>query len=183
VNRVHDPTTPLGRIVGILTLDTRAYDAVRFDPRATSEAMLIVFVTGLVASISHLDEPRFWQAAGPLVGPVLLPLEAWATAKIGTRLLGGSASDDTWVQFLRLGGFANITTLFVSLLRPIEVVDPLSGVLDWGSFAWNALIWIKAIKLVLAVSTGRAVATYLVTTLFAGMLIVLAFAVYFIAKP
>jgi hypothetical protein len=136
-------------------LDERAYDAVRHDPRATRQALILVVLVTVVNGVTRLNDPVVWQVISPFLGVLYWIVEAWLVFMIGTRLLGASVPDGDWVQLLRLSGFAQITTV-LSVLRPVEVIGP---VLYYASLLWWLVLAVKAVKLVLAIRTGRAIAT------------------------
>jgi hypothetical protein len=118
----------LRRLFGIILFDTRAFEAVRQDPRATRQSIVIVVVTQIVISIYQLGDVDLWLIAAPLLFVALWPLGAWLDFKIGTRILGASAPGCNWIQILRLTGFAQILSI-LGVVRSIDVVGP---VLDWG---------------------------------------------------
>jgi hypothetical protein len=136
-------------------LDDRAYDAVRRDPGATRQALILVVLVTVVNGVNRLDDPVVWQIISPFLSVLYWTVEAWLVFLIGTRLLGASAPDGDWVQLLRLSGFAQVTTV-LSVLEPVEVIGP---VLSYASLLWWLVLAVKAVKLVLAVRTGRAIAT------------------------
>jgi hypothetical protein len=144
----------LDRLAGILTLDDQAYETIRHDPRATRQALILVVLVDLALAATQLDRPLLWQVASQLLGVLFWVLGAWLLFGIGTRLLNAPAPDGDWLQLVRLSGFVQITFL-VDVLQPVEVIGP---VLSFLALVWGFVLTVKAVKLVLAIGTGRAIA-------------------------
>ena len=141
-------------------LDERAYDAVRHDPRATRQALILVVLVTVVNGITRVDRPVVWQLVSPVMNVMFWVISAWLLFLIGTRLLDAPAPDGDWVQLLRLTGFVQITSV-VNVLKPVDVVGPVHFVLYNAAVLWGLVLAVKAAKLVLDVGTGRAIAASL----------------------
>jgi hypothetical protein len=155
------PTRLLDRVASIVMLDGPTYEAVKRDPAATRQATLIVLVVMLAAAINELDNSILWRVVSLILGVMGWPLGSWLTFLIGTRLLGARPVRANWVQMLRLDGFVRVTSL-VTLARPVDVLGPI---LYYSATAWALVLSVKAIKHVLSVSTGRAIAISLISTI------------------
>jgi hypothetical protein len=161
-----EPVTPalysaklVDRLVGIFRFDSRAFDAVRHDPRATRQALIIVMLTGLGPVVGPGTRPSVWQVATPLLGVVCWMISALIMVQIGTRLLGALAPNDGCVQLLRLLGFVPIVSIagVVQLFGlPVPEVYLFSAFLLWGL----ALV-VKAVRHTVGLQTAPAIATVL----------------------
>jgi hypothetical protein len=150
------PTGLRDRLLGILNFDDATYDAVKIDPAATGQALLIVGGTILVGTVSRRDDPLMWQLLGPILSLLAWLFGTGLTYLIGTRLVAAPApSEDDWLPLLRLLGWTQISSLG-GLLRLV----PTFGVLLSGlASLYGLLLDITAIKTALGVSTKRALAT------------------------
>jgi hypothetical protein len=150
------------RLVGIFRFDSRAFDAVRHDPPATRQALIIVVLTGLGPVVGPGTRPSVWQMATPLLGVGCWIMSHALMIRIGTRLLGTPAPDDGWVQLLRLLGF--VPTVAIA-----AVVAPALPVPDVYVFAlallWGLALVMKAVRHTLGLQTAPAIATVLLAEL------------------
>jgi hypothetical protein len=151
------PTGLRDRLIGILTRDDATYTAVRDDPAATRQALLIAGGTILlVGTISRWDRPLVWQLVGPFLSLLGWLVGTWLVYLVGTRLLAAPApAEDDWIPLLRLRGWTQLSSL-ATLLRLVPTIGfLLSGVAS----LYGLVLDITAIKVALGISTGRAIAT------------------------
>lgn len=152
------------RLVGITFFNTRAYEAVRHDPRATRQALFIVMLTSLGSLGPALrgTRPSVWQLATPFLGVVCWVISAWLLVRIGTWLLRTPAPIDGWRQLLRLLGFVPIAALAGVILPTLTAPDGYAYAI---SLLWGLALVVKAIQHVLGLRTAPAIATVLLTEL------------------
>jgi hypothetical protein len=149
----------LDRVIGVVTLDDPTYRAVKRDPAATRQALLLIGLTTLLGTVARFDDPLPWQIVAPLLVVAGWFLSAWLTVRIGTRLLG--APDGDAAELFRLLGYTSVTGIG-SALRPLPIIGPL---LNYPLMAWGLVLEVKATKVGLEFRTGRAIATYLLAEL------------------
>jgi hypothetical protein len=159
----------LERVADVLTLDDRTYEAIRHNPRATRQALILVFLATAGAGVTRLDSPVVWQLVSPVLSVLFRVIGAWYLFLIGTRLLDAPAPDGDWIQPLRLTGFVQVTSL-VKVLKPVDVVGPLHFVLYIAGVVWGLALAVKAAKLVPGVGTRRAIAESLLVRMPLGAL-------------
>ena len=147
----------MNRVIGILMLDDPTYQAVKRDPVATRQALLLIGLTTLLGAVARFVHPLPWQLVAPLLAVAGWVLSTWLTVLIGTHLLG--APDGDAEELFRLLGYTAPTGIG-SALRPLPVVGPL---IYYPLLVWGPVLEIKATKVGLEIRTGRAIATYLLT--------------------
>ena len=160
-------------MIGVFTLDDPTYRAVKRDPAATRQALLLIGITTLLGTLARFDDPLPWQLVAPLLVVAGWFLRAWLTARIGTRLLGGPDGDAP--ELFRLLGYTSATCIG-SALRPLPVIGTL---LYYPLMAWGLVLEVKATKVGLEVRTGRAIAVYLLAELLGTALFL---SVYFLFR-
>jgi hypothetical protein len=155
------------RAVGITFFNTRAFNAVRHDPRATRQALFIVVLTSLGSLGPALrgTRPSAWQVVTPLLGVVCWITSAWLLIRIGTWLRRDSAPIDGSRQLLRLLGFVPVAALAGVILPTLTAPDGYAYAMYAISLLWGLLLVVKAIQHVLGLRTAPAIATVLLTEL------------------
>lgn len=105
---------------------------------------------------------------GALVGWALY---AWIAYVVGTRVLRGAETEADWGQVARTLGFANVPRFLLLL----AVIPGLAGLVALVVLGWVLLATIVALRSALDMSTGRAIATAIVSWLAEALLIGLLF--------
>jgi hypothetical protein len=141
-------------LIGVITLDDPTYRAIKRDPAATQQALLLIGITTLLGTVARFEAPLPWQLVAPLLAVAGWVLSAWLTVLIGTHLLG--APDGDAPELFRLLGYTAPTGVG-SALRPLPVIGPL---IYYPLMAWGLVLEVKSTKVGLEVRTGRAIATY-----------------------
>lgn len=152
-------TTFTHRVLGAALLDSRVYEEVEADSRATRQAVALVVLTGLAGGIGLLG---FGGVQGPLsivVGVIaaLVGWMAWAALiyLIGTRFLPEPQTRADVGQLLRTLAFASAP----GLLRVLGVVPFLGFPMYAVASVWMLAAMVVAVRQALDYrGTGRAVA-------------------------
>lgn len=147
------------RLRGAALLDARTYEEVESDRAALGQAVLVVVLSALAASVAPAVAFRGWgllAAVAAALGGWLL--WTWLTYLIGTRLLPAPATHSDWGQLLRTTGFASAP----GILRVLGVI-PLLGWLVYLVVAlWMLAAYVVAVRQALDYrSTWRAAAVSL----------------------
>lgn len=148
--------TLVERMVGAALLKETTYEDVEHDTAATSAALLVVILAALANGIGGIREGGF---IGLIVG-VISAIFGWAIYAgiayyVGSRLLATSETRATWGQLLRTLGFAQAP----GLLNILGILPVLGGLLRFIVSIWILVATIVAIRQACDFSTGRAVAT------------------------
>jgi hypothetical protein len=147
-----DTTSLLRRMIGAAQLDVATYEEVENDESATAQAALVVGIVAVAGALGAIG-----QGGAGIFGAVVGSFLAWfvwsgVTYLVGDKLLGGTA---TWWELLRTLGFAQSPAV-LNLAAGISGIGPVvSGVVA----IWTLVTGIVAIRQALDVSTGRAIAT------------------------
>ena len=145
-------------MIGIVTLDEATYRAIKTDPGATRQALVIIGLATLAGIASRFDSPVPWQIASLALGLVGWVISAWLTVLIGTHLLG--APDGDVQELFRLRAYTAPTGIG-GVLRAIPVIGPL---LYYSLTFWGVVLLVKATKVGLEIRTGRAITASLLAT-------------------
>lgn len=153
------------RIRGAAFLDVNTYEELEHDPTANNQAAIVVAIVAVCSAIGN-------ATGGPLVIFALvaafLSWILWAalTWFIGTKVFGGTA---TWGELLRTLGFAQSP----GILSLLHVVPGLGLIITPVVWIWQLLTGVVAIRQALDFSTGKAVATALISGAIIFVLLVL----------
>jgi hypothetical protein len=168
------------RMMGVARLDVPIYEEIERDKNATTQAFLVVVIASVAAGIGTLNSDGL---SGLIVG-LLAAVISWVIYSVtvylvGTRLLATSATEADSGQLLRTLGFANAPRVlyvfgFIPLLGWIVVV--VAGI-------WSVVTSVIAIRQSLEMSTGRAIATGLVSLIPAGLITGLIYWIFNISAP
>ncbi|HEX8363013.1 MAG TPA: YIP1 family protein [Longimicrobium sp.] len=156
------------RMAGAARLEVAAYDEVRRDESATPQAVLVVAIVAVAQAIGAAGE------GGPGVVGGLVPAFAgwilWSGVAylIGARLLGKTV---TWGELLRTLGFAQTP----SILGVLGIVPGMSALVGVVLGVWLLITGVVAMRLVLGVSTGRAIAISVAAWIIAHIPMVIAY--------
>ena len=155
-------TTFTRRTLGATFLDSRAYEDVEADDRATRQAVGIVFLASVAGGVGLLgfgaQTPRSLVAG---IGGSLIGWIAWAalTYLIGTRLLPEPQTRADIGELLRTIAFASTP----GVLRFLGVIPLVGPAIYTIASIWMLLAMIVAVRQALDYkSTGRAVVVCLV---------------------
>ena len=143
------------RMIRASKLETRLYEEVETDPRATGQALGIVLLSSLAAGIGNSVHGG---VAGLVMGTVaaLLGWYAWAsiTYVIGAKLFPMPETSTSHGALLRMLGFASAP----GLLRALGLVPGLTGMAFLVAAVWMLLATVIALRQALDyTSTTRAV--------------------------
>lgn len=150
------------RVLGAVLLDSRTYEEVEADGRATGQAITVVLLASAAGGVGLLGlgmpTPQFFVTGiiGALVGWI-----AWAalTYVIGTRFLSEPQTKADVGQLLRTIAFASSP----GLLRAFGVIPSLGLVMYAIASIWMLLAMIVAVRQALDyTSTARAVGVCMV---------------------
>jgi hypothetical protein len=144
--------------MGAAMLDAGTYEQVEADPRATSQALLIVVLASLAAGAgAHL---QVWAGALGFVRLSAVSLIVWAawavlTVQIGTRVLPQSATRSDSSEMLRTLGFAAAP----GLLQVFGMIPGVGLPVFVLTVTWMFAAMVVAVKHALDyTSVGRALA-------------------------
>ncbi|HEX5939886.1 MAG TPA: YIP1 family protein [Dehalococcoidia bacterium] len=149
------------RMIGAARLDQHAYEDVERDEDATAQAAIIVVLAALAAGIGALD-----GGIDALIGLVIAGIFGWLVYAavayfVGTRFFAGTETASSVGELLRTLGFAQTPRLLLVL----AFIPVLGILLSIAVFFWILLTTVVAIRQALDFSTGRAVATAIVSVL------------------
>lgn len=138
-------------------LDTKDYDEVVADPRATVQALLVVVIAAIANAIGLLlggggAGGVLTGVVSAIIGWVVWSFVAWA---IGTWIFHGTATPG---DLLRALGFAQSPRV----LNLFSFIPILGGIIRLIVFFWLLVAGVVAIREGLKFSTGQAVATAIV---------------------
>jgi hypothetical protein len=145
----------IDRALGVLQLNDSTYEEIEHDTAATTQAAIVVAVTAIAGAIGGLSEGAGGFFSGLIGAFIGWAVGAAAVYFVGTRILPSTETEADFGQVLRLIGFAsvinvvNILGIFGDAGRAIAGIISLYGI----------VLFVKAIKHSLEMSTGRAIAT------------------------
>ncbi len=144
------------RMIGAARLDTATYEAVEHDEGATSAALLVVVLGAIAAGIGALGTGRI----GAFIGGIVAAIISWVAYAgvaylVGSRLLATPQTQATWGQLLRTLGFAQSPRLLLVL----GWIPLLGGLISLVVAIWTLVTTVVAIRQALDFTTGRAIAT------------------------
>ena len=154
------------RMAGAAKLDVAAFDEVKRDESATLQAAVVISIVAVAQAIGAAGE------GGPGVVVSLVPAFAgwilWSGVAylIGVKVFGGAA---TLGELLRTLGFAQTP----SMLAVFGLVPGMAGPIGTVIGVWLLIAGVIAIRHVLRIGTGRAVAVAVVAWIIAHVPIVI----------
>ncbi len=149
----------IGRMIRAAMLDEQLYEEVEHDQSATRQAMLVVVLGAVAAGIGAL-----YGGLLALVVSIVAALIGWAVYAfvaywVGTHIFRGPHTSATWGELLRTLGFANSPKVLLVLL-----IIPVVGLfIALAVFIWTLITTVIAIRSALDFTTGRAIATAVVS--------------------
>ena len=155
-------TTFTQRMLGAAVLDTRIYEEVEADDRATGQAVAVVLLASIAAGVGVIGQGAP-SSQGLVIWTIgaLVAWIAWAslTYLIGTKLMPEPQTRADVGQLLRTIGFASAP----GLLRLFGVIPFLGLTVYAIASIWMLVAMIVAVRQALDyTSTGRAVGVCLV---------------------
>ena len=153
------------RMIGAARLDVRTYEEVERDTSATQQALIVVILASVASGLGALDDGGMGLVGGVIAGIVGWAVLAAICYFVGTRLLGTENTQADWGQLARTLGFAYTPNLLL-ILGFIPVVDILVAIVV---FFWGIAATIIALRQALDFSTGRAVATAIISWVVSGI--------------
>ena len=162
------------RIIGALRLDEETYEQIEADTTATGQAAFVVVGSGLVAAAGNVLLRGGEVNGGILVAIAQLvgwALNAWVAYLIGTKLIPGPQTRSTWGEVARTLGFANTPRFLLIFVA----VPGITGLVRTVVAVWVLVATVVALRSALDVSTGRAIAVGVLSTLV--QLVVIAFVI------
>ncbi len=162
------------RIIGALRLDEETYEQIEADTTAPGQGAFVVVGSGLVAAAGNV-----LLRGGELNGGILVAiaqlvgwaLNAWVAYLIGTKLIPGPQTRSTWGEVARTLGFANTPRFLLIFVA----VPGITGLVRTVVAVWVLVATVVALRSALDVSTGRAIAVGVLSTLV--QLVVIAFVI------
>ena len=151
------------RVQRALKRESGFFAEVGNDPKATTEAFVVVIVAGLISGL------------GPIIGPGRFRFGGWIFSIVGSaiglaigvgilwlisKLFKGNGE---YINLLRAGGYASAPTA----LGIIPFIGAIAGAI------WAILLMIKAVKETQNTSDGGAIATVLIPAAVIGLLVLL----------
>lgn len=162
------------RMIGAAKLDVRTYEEVEHDTSATQQALIVVILASIAGGIGALDDGGIALIGGVIGGVVQWAVLAFVCYFVGTRLLGTAETNADWGQLARTLGFA-YTPAILGILGFIPVVEWIVALVV---FVWVIATTIVAIRQALDFSTGRAVATAIISSIVSGLAIGIVYAIF-----
>jgi hypothetical protein len=113
------------RMLGAVTLRSTTFEEVEADQSATKQALFIVALSALAASIGNPNTTIGFTTTIPamLIGLFGWAVWAWITYLVGTKLLGTTTTVASWSQLARTLGFAQSPGVF-KIFGWIPIIGP-----------------------------------------------------------
>lgn len=148
--------TLVERMQGAAMLNVATYEEVEHDLTATGQAATVVAIAAVAQAIGNARYGGSGIISG-LIGQ-LLGWAIWAglTYLVGTKLFGGTAN---WGELLRTLGFSQAP----GVLYALGIIPGLGGLIRFAVGIWVAVAGVVAVRQALDVTTGKAVATVLIS--------------------
>lgn len=162
------------RMIGAARLDVGTYEEVERDTSATQQALIVVILAAVAGGIGALDDGGIGLIGGVIGGVVQWAVLAFVCYFVGTRFLGSTNTQADWGQLARTLGFA-YTPAILGILGFIPVVDVIVALII---FVWVIATTIVAIRQALDFSTGRAVATAIISVIISSLAIGIVYAIF-----
>ena len=144
------------RMRGAAMLDVATYEEVEADRSATGQAFVVVVIVAICAGIGRIGDGSTGVIAG-VIGAIIAWL-VWSgvTMIVGTKLFGGTAD---WGELLRTIGFAQTP----GILAILGIIPLLGWIAVIAASIWQLIAGVIAIRQALDFSTGKAVATAIIS--------------------
>jgi hypothetical protein len=144
------------RMRGAAMLDVATYEEVEADRSATGQAFVVVVLVAICAGIGHIGD-----GSRGVIGGIIAAIVGWlvwsgVTMFVGTKLFGGTAD---WGELLRTVGFAQTPGVFGIL----GIIPVLGGLVLFLVAIWQLITGVIAIRQALDFSTGKAIATAVIS--------------------
>lgn len=166
MNTTQARTSFVDRMVGAARLNRGTYEEVEHDEGATGQAMSVVLMGAIAAGIGSLYGGIVGLVAGAILALVGWAVYAGLAYWVGTTVFKGPHTSATWGELLRTLGFASSPRLLLVLM----LVPVLGLIVALAVFVWMLFTTVVAIRQALDFSTGRAIATAVVS--WVGLLVV-----------
>ena len=155
--------TLVERMQGAAMLSVATYEEVEHDHTATGQAAAVVAIAAVAQAIGSLGQ----GGVGTFV-VLLMQLASWAvwagvTYFVGTRLFRGTAD---WGELLRTLGFSQAPGVFYVL----AFIPLLGWLVRVVVTIWVVVAGVIAVRQALDVTTGKAIATVLISLIPAAIL-------------
>jgi hypothetical protein len=153
------------RMRGAAMLDVATYEEVEADRSATGQAFVVVVIVAICMGIGRIGDGSHGVIGG-IIGAIIGWL-VWSgvTMFVGTKLFGGTAD---WGELLRTVGFAQSP----GVLGVLGIIPLLGGLVLFVVAIWQLITGFIAIRQALDISSGKALATALISWI--AMMIVMA---------
>jgi hypothetical protein len=168
-----DRATFLDRVIGVLTLDTRAYEAIKRDPGAMGQSAAVVIVSALATNTwVALFAPR---GATRAIGGVVLAIVAWVLFAglvwwVGRRWFAPNWAPPDFRTLLRLTGFATAP----GLLNILGFVPVIGWLVLMVASIWSLITAYTAVRVGLATNERYALAATFIAYVANALLFALA---------
>lgn len=169
----------VNRMVRATKLDANLYEEVEADTTASGQAFLIVILASLATGIGIGITGLFkmagvWSMLGlliSLIGLIIVWL-AWSFFAyfIGTKVFKGPETSATMGELLRTIGFS----ISPGVLGIFVFIPVVGGIIWFGASIWVLIAGVVAVRQALDFTTGRAIATCLVSWFACILIVVLA---------
>ncbi len=157
------------RMIRAARLESQVYEEVEHDQSATGQAMLVVAIGAVAASIGALSGGLNAFFALFVIALVGWAVYAYVAYWVGTTIFKGPETSADWGELLRTLGFASSPRVLLIL-----GIIPVVGLFIWPLvFVWWVVATVIAIRQALDFDTWRAIATAVVSVL--PTLVVLSF--------
>jgi hypothetical protein len=155
------------RLVGVARLDVPTYEAIEHDQSATPTAAGVVALAAIATGLGSLDS----GGVTGLIGGILSAIIGWAVFAavaffVGTRLLAVASMNVSLGQVLRTLGFAYAPLLAAFL----GFIPGLGALLVLAASIWFLVTATVALRQAFDISTGRAIATAVISFIPAGII-------------
>ncbi len=147
------------RMIRAAMLDGHLYEEVEHDQSATRQAMLVVVLGAAAAGIGVLYGGLLALVVGMVTALIGWAIYAFVAYWVGTNIFHGPRTSATWGELLRTLGFANSPKVLLVFL-----IIPVVGLfIALAVFVWTLVTTVIAIRQALDFTTGRAIATAVVS--------------------
>ena len=164
----------INRAMGVLQLNDATYEEIEHDQSATTQAAIVVAVGALASAIGGLSEGGSGFVAGLISGFVFWIVASAAIYFIGTRLLPSAETQADMGQVLRLIGFASV----INIIGIIGIIGDVGQVIAAIISLYGIVLFVKAIKHSLEMSTGRAIATAVIAFVLIAIVTAIVYAIF-----
>ena len=151
----------LQRMMAAASLDSRVYEEVEADQRATFQAMIVVVLVGLATGIGivGIGGHPVYLIFGVIDGVLSWAIWAFITYKLGTTLFRTPETEANWGQLARTTGFAQSP----GVLRIFGFIPGVGVVIFYAAILWQLAAMVVAVRQALDYrSTARALGVVIV---------------------